>query len=193
MANLNKLNTLDWSDKFIRETETLSNELSGLGKKNMLKYENDTTVDSRLGWSYFETNNESLQDEVDYIALPFSASNDVVIDGNQVAQVSVYNNNGRITDREINKRIFAINGDKLQFTGINWANVAGTYYANYFRSLSRVRVVNCEMNLSKLDVLTWNEKKLIYVEYFKSTFIVLEINNFIPGRVTKVKLLNYGR
>jgi hypothetical protein len=90
-------------------------------------------------------------------------------------------------------RLYWINDDKLQFTPINWTSIVQNYYSIWFAALNRVRSITCEMNLDKLDILKWNEKQLVYIDYFKTTFIVLEINNFIPGRLTKVKLLGYGR
>jgi hypothetical protein len=191
-SNLNKLNAVDWSDKFVIGSEEIRSDFKNLAQLNRLKYENDLTVNPELGWDSFETDNESLEAEGDYIVLKFGASNDIRIGSNDVAQMNVYNNTTRIPDQEIAMRLFAIVSDKLQFTPVSWTNLKA-YYAQLFLSLYRIRLITCQVNLSKLDVLKWNEKQLVYIEYFKSTFLVLEIANFIPGKLTKVKLLNYGR
>jgi len=192
-ANLNKLNAVDWSKKFMQQSESITSQFAGLAQKNWLKYTNDITVNPELGWSSFQTDNENLAKEIDYIALKFGASNDVVINSNSIAQVSIYNDTGRIIDRTVNMRLFKITGTCLEFEPISWSNLTALYYANFFNSLSRVRAIDGEFNLSKLDVLNWTEKQLVYIDYFKTTFIVLEISNFIPGKKTKVKLLGYGR
>jgi hypothetical protein len=193
LATINKNNSRDWSTKFIQQSEITTAQFPGLFQKNWLKYENDLTVNPQLGWSFFNTDNESLQKEGDYLVLKFGASNDVLIGSNTVGHIPIYNDTTRITEPEITIRLFSVVGDKLQFAPVDWANIAATYYANWFRSLYRIRQIDCEFNLSKLDVLRWNPKQLVYIDYFKSTFIVLEISDFISGRKTKVKLLNYGR
>jgi len=193
LANLNKNNSVNWSDKFIINSETITSKYAGLYQKNYLKYENDLTVNPELGWSYFETNNEGLEVEGEYIVLKFGASNDVTINSNDIAHVPIYNDTTRISDQDISIRLFAITSDKLQFTPISWENIKTNYYANLFNSLLRVREITADFNLSKLDVLAWHEKQLVSIEYFNTIFIVEEISNFIPNRLTKVKLLAYGR
>ena len=192
-SQLNKMNAVDWSDKFIIGSENINSTFGGLFQENKLKYTNDKTVPIELGESYFNTDNENLEKEGDYIVLNFGASIDAVINSNKVAQISIYSNTTRIQNQTINIRLFFASGSLLQFSPLSWENLAATYYANYFNSLYRIRAIDCEFNLNKLDVLSWTENKLVYVDYFKTTFIVLEISNFMPGVKTKVKLLNYGR
>jgi hypothetical protein len=191
MSSLNKLASVDWSEKFIIGSDTVTSKFDGLFQKNWLKYENDLTVSRELGQAYFLTDNESLEAEGSYLELKFSASNECQIGSNLTVHVRVYNDTTRITDQEIKPRLFVINSDKLQF--LSWQTIADTYYSNFFNCLNRVRVIECDMNLSKLDVLSWYENQVVYIDYFKSSFIVLEINNFISGRKTRVKILNYGR
>jgi hypothetical protein len=190
-ASMNKLNTLDWSDKFIIGSENITSDFAELGQKNYIKYTNDKTVSVELGQSYFEIDNENLADEIYYIIMNFGASKEVVVNNNTIAHVQIYNDTTRIPDQEINMRLFYCNVDKLQFDQISWVNNA--YYTELFNSLFRTRSISCELNISKLDFLKWNPNMLIYIDYFKTTFFVIEISNFIPGRATKVKLLGYGR
>jgi hypothetical protein len=192
-AQLNKLNAVDWSDKFVVGSEKIQSKFENLAQKNWLKYENDLTVNPQRGWSYFEADNESLEQEGDYLALKFSASNDVTINSNSIAQVKVYSDTTRIQNQTINIRLFNAIGSLLQFSPLDWKNLATNYYTNYFNSLYRIRVIDCEFNLNKLDFLSWSETQLVYIDYFKTTFIVLEISNFISGKLTSVKLLSYGR
>lgn len=193
MSRLNKMNSVDWSDKFVIDSENITSKFAGLFRKNKLRYTNDISVSPELGESFFTCNNESLQDEGDYLVLNFSASNDAIIAGNKVVHVPIYSDTGRRETPEINIRLFAIEGSQFIFSPISWENIVNNYYAEIFNSLARVREITCQFNLSKLDILSWSEKKLVYVDYFKSTFIVEEISNFIPGNLTKVKMLLYGR
>ena len=193
LAGLNKLNQVDWSDKFIQGSETLTSQFSGLYKKNWLKYDNDLTVKPDLGWSYFLTDNESMEAEGDYLMFKFSASNDVTFGATTCAHVPIYNDTTRIPDQEIKIRLFVASGSVLSFASISWTAIVSAYYDEWFSSLYRIRAIEAEFNLSKLDVLKWKSKQLVYIDYFKTVFIVLEISNFIPGQRTQIKLLGYGR
>jgi hypothetical protein len=193
MANLGKMNSVDWSDKFIQTSESTTNSFTGVFQKNWLKYTNDITVNPQKGWGSFRTDNEKLAVEGDYLILKFGASNDVAINSNQIAHVKLYSNTSRILTQTVNMRLFEINGSNLSFEPLSWSNLAEKNYGNWFMSLYRIRQINADFNLSKMDVITWHEKQLVYIDYFKTTFIVLEISNFIPGKKTKVKLLAYGR
>jgi hypothetical protein len=193
LANINKLNAVDWSDKFIIGSEQVTSQFPGLFQNNWLKYTNDITVSPELGWSSFLSDNENMEAEGDYIVLKFGASKEATINSNDIAHVAIYNDTTRIADQEISPRLFIITGSLLQSKPLYWTNLVLTYYGNWFNSLFRIRALTAEFDLSKLDVLKWDEKQLVYIDHFKSTFFVLEISNFIPGRKTKVKLLNYGR
>jgi len=192
-SSLNKINAKDWSDKFVINSENITSNFSNLYQKNYLKYDNDIYVNSQLGESYFLTDNERLEAEGDYIKLAFGASNDVTINSNDIAHIPVYDDTTRIADQEINIRLFAAEDSRIIFDPISWENISSDKYANYFNSLYRIRYIECNIDLKKLDILQWNEGDLIYIDYFKTMFIVLEINNFIPGTLTNVKLLAYGR
>ena len=158
-----------------------------------MKYTNDKTVSKELGESYFTCLNETIKEEGDYIVMPYSASDDVAINSNDVGHVRVYSDTQRISDQEISPRIFKIDDDVLTFDPISFENIKANYYQTFFNMLSRVRIVDCECNLSKLDVIKWEQTQLVNIDYFDTSFIVLDINNFIPNRPTKVKLLAYGR
>jgi hypothetical protein len=193
LANLNKMNSVDWSDKFVINSESVNSKYNGLFQKNYLRWENDITVNRDHGSDYFLTDNESLVAEGDYMVLSFGSSVDVIVNSNEIAQLEVYDDANRIQDREVKRRIFLIEDSRLIFNGLHWEQLKAAYYDEWFNSLYRVRSIPCEVNLNKLDVLKWHPKQLVYIDYFKTTFIVLEINNFISGRKTKVKLLAYGR
>lgn len=193
LANISKLNAGDWSDKFIIGSEKITNKFQGVFKKNLLKYDNDLTIPIRTGEAYFETDNENLKDEGDYIKLSFGASKECTIGSNTTVHIPIYSNTTRITEPTTNRRLFYINSDKLQFSQIDWENLKDDYYETWFNSLSRIRMISADFKLSKLDVLKWKPRNLVYIDFFKTTFFVLEIRNFIPWRKTPVKLLAYGR
>jgi len=193
LATLNKMNSVDWSDKFVVNSETITSDFERLAQQNKLGYENDLTVNPELGSEYFYTDNEKLQAEGDYIVLKFSASVDVVIGSNEVAHVKVYNDTTRIPDQSLSIRLFSASGSLLSFAPVDWKALKSDYYENWFNSLYRVRILNVQVNISKLDFLSWTPNQLVYIDHFKTTFIVLELSNFVSGQLTNAKLLSYGR
>lgn len=191
-TNINKLNSLDWSDKFIQETDDISADFSNLAKKNWLRYENDETVPKYLGRSYFITDNETLQDEADYIVFPFSASDQAEIAGSEIVSINVYEDTIRIPDQTVNIRLFEVDNGLSSFTGMDWKNLKAEF-VGLFNSLYRIRAVECEINLNKLDVLGWDLVQLVYIDYYSAYFIINEISDFVDQTLTGVKLLKYGR
>lgn len=193
LANINKMNSVDWSEKFIIGSETISTNFRKLAQKNILRYENDITVQYNHGEDWFLTDNESLVNENDYIVVPFGSTIDVIVSTNTIAHAEIYDDTQRIVDREVNKRVYVISGYDLVFESLHWHELLEYYYQNWFNSLYRVRAITAQFNLTKMDVLRWHPKQLVYIDYFKTTFIVLEISNFINRKPTTVKLLAYGR
>lgn len=188
-AGVKKLRSLDWSDKFIQNTESINNDYGNLAKKNWLKYDNDETVNRLLGADYFNTNNENLEDEKDYLTLPFGASEETVISAVSMIAIDVYNDTQRIPEQTINIRLYKVDSGLSSF--LSW-EILKPLYQNIFNSLLRVRAIECEMDLKKLDVMGWDLVQLIYIDYYSSHFILLSIDDFVSGTPTQVKLLKYG-
>lgn len=193
MSEMSKLNSVDWSDKFIIESFEKTKDYKGLAQQNNLSYTNDITLNQEFGKSNFVTSDETIKKESDYFKLVFGASKDVVINSNRISQADVYNDTTRIVDQELSMRVFNIDDDKLNFESLKWENLKAANYQALFNALAKPIIINAQFNLESMDVLKWEETQLAYIDYFSSTFIVLEISNFIPGKQTKVKLLHYGR
>jgi hypothetical protein len=198
ISTLSKLDALDWSDRFIQGTEFISNDLGGYSQINELRYDNDDTVSANLGYDFFTIDNETLDDITTQIQLPFGASNEVEIDGYNMADLAIYDDDGRI-EEDVNERILfqyedSFSGSNISFaifSPFSWTNLKLQGYKDLFTSLNRIRVVDCKMNLKKLDFQSIDFRKPIYIDYFGSYFYVLKISNFIPGKATSVKLLKY--
>ena len=197
LSDLSKLDSIDWSDKFIQGTDVITNNLGGYTRTNELRYDNDDTVSSNLGYDTFTIDNDTLDDISVQIELPFGASNEVEIDNYNMADLAIYDDTGRIA--EINNRLFAqyedvFDGDNISFgifSPISWTNLKLGGYQDLFTSLNRVRIVTCQMNLKKLDFQSFDFTKPVYIDFFNSYFYVLKISNFIPGKSTTVTLLKF--
>ena len=199
LGNINRINSVDWSSKFNQGTETIKNDFRGLGKRNNLIYDNDNTVSNELGKAVFNTDIEYLPDEVDYIMLNWGASIDTQINSFSTSAIEIYTDTIRVdkneNNKELNNRIvyFYDSAPGLytigRFNEIDWNNLRENYYKTWFNSLLNPRIIDGTFDLKKIDVLSFDFRKLIYISYFGSYFFNLGISNFIPNNLTKVELL----
>lgn len=196
LNNLSKLNAFDWSDKYDQKSETIENVLTKYGQSNELVYDNDDTIDAAVGKDTFPVFNESFDDVKEYIKIPFGATNDIELSGFTVGDFDIYNDTER--ENKLNPRIlyFYDNTEPADYTigrfsELDWRSLKANYYQSWFDSLYRTRVIEGLADLNKLDVLGFDFTKLIYIEYFKSYFFCLSIENYVPGKATKIKLLKF--
>jgi hypothetical protein len=196
LANLDKLNSIDWSDKFDQQSEFVENKLEKYGQTNELLYDNDDTIPSDLGKETFEIFNQSLEDVKEYITIPFAASNDIRLSIYNLATMNIYNDTERIN--ELNPRIlYYYNNSEppsytlARFSELDWRTLKENYYKNWFLSLYRTRKIEGLADLKKLDVLGFDFTKLVYIDYFKAYFFVLIMEDYVPGQKTKVELLKF--
>lgn len=197
LKKLNKNKSLDWSNKFETGSENIINRPSNLAQENELIYDNDDTVFESLGSSSFSVNISTIQDSLEFIKLDFGATNEVDLNSFDTAEFSIYDDTERVQD--INPRIIYMYNDNDvsanytigRFTDLDWRMLKEEYYKNWFESLSRYRLVEGFADLRKLDVVGHDFMDLVYLDQFKSSFFVLEIEDYIPGRLTEVKLLKF--
>lgn len=198
LNNLSKLKSIDWSNKFNTDSYTVINKISGYAQVNNLIYDNDDTVGSDLGFESFEIENESLKDSIDVLGLDWGASNEVEIENQNltIASFNIYDDNERIN--EINNRLVYIDDDQEvvtftlgRFLQLDWRSLKTNYYSNWFDSFGRLRIIKGEADLNKLDVIAHDFLNLVYIEKLKSSFFVLDMEDFVSGKATRVQLLKF--
>lgn len=195
---LSKNNSIDWSDKFNADEGqwTQINRLSGYAQQNYLIYDNDDTVQSSLGEDFFTINNEALEDQTDVLQLKWGASEEVELNGFTIASFNVYNDTDR--ENEVNDRLIYVydNEEAATYTlggfiQVDWRTLRANYYQNWFDSFSRLRIIEGVADLNKLDVIGHDFLQLVYIDSFKSSFFVHILEDFEPGKLTKVELLKF--
>lgn len=195
LKNTNRLKSYDWSAKVNEKSEKITPFFGNYGRTNYLQYDNDETIDSIIGRNFFQINNDSLKESHVAIEMRYSASREVTINSYIMADMNIYSDTERLN--ELNDRLLYVYNDPTdtftvaRFSQLDWTNLKDNYYDKFFDSLSRPRIITVEMNLNKLDVLGFDFLKLVYIEYFKSYFYVLSIDDFVPNELTKVKLLKF--
>ncbi len=196
LKNLNKLNAVDWSEKFDQKSEVIYNKLDSLGKSNELIYDNDKTISPSLGKDTFSNTNNSLEDVKEYIKIPFAATNDIELNSFSIGDFDIYSDDER--ENELNPRLlFLYNNSSTptytlaRFLELDWRLLKENYYKNWFDSLKTVRKIVGYADLNKLDVLGFDFTQLVYIECFNSYFFVQMIEDYVPGKKTKVTLLKF--
>ena len=194
LKEIRKLKSIDWSDKFNTDNYRVVNRISGYAQENYLRYNNDDTVSEDLGEDFFNINNEALEDVADVLKLDYGASEEVSIENNESTPVSsynIYNDTERIN--EINDRINYMYSNPSginigRFIQLDWRMLKQEFYETWLNSFERLRIIEGEADLNKLDVIGHDFINLVYIDHFKSMFFVLIMEDFRPGVPTKVEL-----
>jgi len=198
LKNLSKLNSIDWSDKFDADNFSQTNRISGYAKLNNLIYDNDDTVQSDLGEETFTINNEALQDIVDVLQLEWGASEEFEIENanETIAGFEIYDDTERLN--EINNRLVYMIDETEgastllgRFLQVDWRTLKANYYQNWLDSFYRLRIIEGVADLNQLDVIGHDFLTLVYIEHFKSNFFVQVMEDFTPGKMTKVELFKF--
>ena len=189
VLTLSKLGALDWSSKFIEESESIS-LLDGYSKINYFTYKNSDNNPEFLGRGSFNLDNETLQDAGEIYSSIFAASPEVVITNNMIDN-SVYNDTERINDlntlvgyyEEISSYSVA------RFNDLNGNNILSKFYPNFIIAIQKGEMIEAKFNLNKSDFFLFDFTKLVYLEQKKSTFYILSIGNYIENETTDITLL----
>jgi hypothetical protein len=193
IRTVGKNSAMDFSDKLDTHNYKISQRFGNLAKTNYWEYDNDDTISEIAGRGSFTVNSEILKDFGTYYKSIFSASNDVIIEDVDMADFNIYSDTERINT--INKRILFVNDlvaapeTSGTFTQLRGDSILNANYKNIIDSFQNLTLIDCSLNLNRLDFFTFKGLQTIYLDHFKSTFMVLEINNYIEGRQTSVKLL----
>ena len=192
MKPISKLSAIDWSDKFIEDSENIV-PLSNYGKINYFNYNNSDIKPSNLGRGAFTIDDETLADTVDIFDSIFAASPEVTINSEKMIDNDVYDDTGRIN--EINDLIgyYEVSGayTVARFEDLNGNTVLSEYYANFITAIQRGEVIKAMFNLNKSDFFLFDFTQLIYLEQKNSTFYVIRIGEYSENEATEVTLLKF--
>jgi hypothetical protein len=189
MATLSSLSAIDWSEKYIEESDTTI-PLEGYGKLNYYNYDNSKAKPSNLGRGLFSLDDETLGETEDVYDSIFAASSEVEINDTMIDN-TVYDDTERID--EVNDLIGyyeeVLDYTVARFEKLNGNNILSTYYPNFLNAVRRGEIVECRFNLNKSDFFLFDFTKLVFLSQKKSTFYVLRIGNYTDGQPTDVVLL----
>jgi hypothetical protein len=189
VKSLSKLNAIDWSEKFIEESENII-PLDGYGKINYFSYDNSKDSPDNLGRGTFEIDNETLQESKDVYKSIFAASAEVAITDKMIDNY-IYDDTERVN--EINTLIGYYEEigayTVARFENLNGNNLLSNYYSNFVKAIQRGEILECKINLNKSDFFLFDFTKLVYIKQNKSIYYVLNIGNYIENELTDIRLL----
>jgi len=192
LQDIKKLNAADWSDKMVQKSESIKGKIGDYAQTNYLKYSNDDETGENVGRWFFNVNDSTLDNEKDIIELYWGASNEVEIDSETQADMPIYTDTER--DFDANPRICTYRDGTTaaisQFDEISWFNLKTNYYS-VLDSLLRIRFIECLMTLTRSDFVSYDFSKPVYIDYFKSYFLVQRPDSYIPGVPVKCELIKF--
>jgi hypothetical protein len=83
----------------------------------------------------------------------------------------------------------AVYSYRENFSRLKFADILTDYYNPLRAILDNTIIVNAEIWLTDVDIISFDFKKLYYIDQLSNYFIVNKINNYISGKPTKVELL----
>ena len=189
VVSLSKLSAIDWSNKFIEDTES-ETPLLNYGKINYFAYENSDIKPINLGRGSFEINDETLPDIANIFTSIFAASSEVTITDVMVDN-TIYDDTERIN--EINNLIayyeVVSSYTVARFEDLNGNNILSNFYSNFIAAIQRGEITEAKFNLNKSDFFLFDFTKLIYLQQKKSIFYVLNVGNYSDNELTDLILL----
>lgn len=193
VVSLSRLGAVDWSTKFIAETEEVEG-LKGYGKINYYEYDVSDIHPSNLGRGSFTIDSDILPDTKTIYKSIFSSSPEVTITDKMIDN-TVYGDDDGIDQRinEINPLIGyydeVLTYTVARFEELNGNTILSTYYSNFINAIQKGTILIAQFNLNKSDYFLFNFKKFVYLQQKESVFYCLGLSDFAENELTEVILL----
>lgn len=209
-----KLESADWSNKIdLSEDYSVKYRYKDYGQINKLRYAVDGNDNLNSQEGIFTIHNEQLKKEVELLESPFRLFDYTqTFQGNRslpklliypdpdgdaeeidpvIAKAFLSDRNLVLTAGQV-PSIYP-NYDQaavLSVAGLTWPEMLGEYWSEFIESLQDIKLIEAYFMLELTDVLNLDFTRPVYVDYFKSYFLIQEIKQFrFNERMsTKVKL-----
>lgn len=193
--SINTNNATDLTNKIQRNNSWSSGKI--YGKLNALGYSNDNDVDLNLGTVYFNVENENAKETKSFIEIPeFSASNEVIISGNRVVQMPIYDTlepkRQAVADRIVFFNETGSFGFNATFSEVSFQRLYSTRYFNFIEATKRERLIDFEVFLNYETFVKLQNNPLIFNRDLESYFLVTNIEEFNDEGFSKIQTVKYG-
>jgi hypothetical protein len=204
---------VDWSEKLVKSKPELDFSLKDYAQSNMFRYTDSEFVnDYTLGQGSLDIDNDTLKAEQEKYLTFFENSRTENTTGHLVARIPVYDSTSEISDdiveapgiklltlksrtsepaitfdqtaRTDYKLGYFLDDALAKDTGFQY--FLDTYYSSFTEALQLFKQTSKYFYLTELDVYNFNRLKMIWDG--DGYYLIDEIKNYIPGKITKVVL-----
>ena len=216
-SEIKRENSIDWSGKFIEGSENMKPIKGSTGKTTYISYSNDSSIGSLTGSGSFLLDNSTLPDSNTVLRSQFSASPNTVITQDagggffayyDTADMPCYDDSGRVSTFGARMKVYydiGVTGIPVELSsyfnsfdekrwpvisqsGIDGKSLVEGEYSIIVNAFKKNRLVECYIMLSKLDFVSFDFSRPVYIKQLGGLFLVKELSNFIAGRKTECYL-----
>lgn len=217
-----RTNTLDWSDKYIREISQ-DYKLSSYARSNRFAYNYLESDGDRFADGILRIENENLPSEKTLVTRPYNApelsgfalsnnyllhipfwklelNDDGSVKGHKPFQSKNYVAEIKYVNTTINYKL--MNGDSIPFTGevpildfsqLSYSQILNENYKELKRTLDFNQVKTVDLLLNEKDIQDLDLFKTIFLKQFSSDFIINKIKYTNSSKASKADLVMINR
>jgi hypothetical protein len=201
-------NTLDWSNKELREKSEHKFSIENYGQKNHIRFADDETY-KKSAEIVIGIDNNTLDPEKELFSLPFEAGTDALIDVSHSEKIEVAcmpvieMEDGKVSIKAAKPHLCRISDstrnmeldygyfdDYYLARHIDAGELKNKFYGNLEAGILKESLfVEEELLLDPQDIQDFDPFVPVYLEKHGYYFYVNKIKNFVAGKPTKVELI----
>jgi hypothetical protein len=192
---INTNNFVDLTGKINRNNKWSSGKV--YGRLNVFSYNNDNDVDSDLGRSYFNVQNDNAKPVKEFLKVSeFSASNEVTVSGNSIISAPIYDASEQKRQSVSNRIVFfndtGLFGINATFNQISWQRLYSDHYFDLIENTKRERTMKLDVFLTNLTFNQLQRTPIMYDKDQESYFLVSSIGKFNREELSELEVVKYG-
>lgn len=210
----NKQKARDWSDKIVNLDEVRHEyHPSTYARENVFKYKAETGVSETIGRGTFEIDDATLEDTRDVLTLPWSATDMVIIDGEFLPQIKIYDVDNAewsepssprvlIADTYTPDSVFSIGITALPASypmawfyvygrdlNLDWPTLLAKYYPDLILALQNYLKTTAPAILQPTDITAIDYSLPVYLRQYSGYYYLNKINQYRQNNPVKVELI----
>lgn len=189
----NRAEAYDWTARLHEaaggDAQETRFSIADYAQKNWFRYAEDDTVSVDADYP-ITIDNVTLEGEKDIISLPFAASK-----GNTIIHYESKLEDGKMvyTLIDVKPRIMRLENNGgygwLNFAGLSFKDIIGTYYARYAAMLSEAVVIKEKLHISEYDIVGLDFTKPVYLAQYSRYFGIVSLQVSGDECTTELALL----
>lgn len=175
----NRAEAYDWTARLHEaaggDAQETRFSIADYAQKNWFRYAEDDTVSVDADYP-ITIDNVTLKGEKDIISLPFAASK-----GNTIIHYESKLEDGKMvyTLIDVKPRIMRLENNGgygwLNFAGLSFKDIIGTYYARYAAMLNEAVVIKEKLHISEYDIVGLDFTKPVYLAQYSRYFGIVSL------------------